>query len=123
MSTNGRTWEVFHRMDRDANGVLDRREFERGIQELGFDISRRELDALMSYFDTNGSGRIGYQNFADFIEESSSRRGSNTRRSSRTLERIIEMVKEKARDGRFDLHRPFRHFDRDNRGYVSRRNF
>jgi Ca2+-binding EF-hand superfamily protein len=125
-------WRIFHDMDRDGNGVLDRREFGKGLSKLGVELSTNELDKVMRYFDYNGSGYVGYANFADAVEgrtsdSGGSRRSSTARRPSvpltRTMERLRTMVKERARDGRFDMRRPFKHFDRENRGTISRRDF
>jgi Ca2+-binding EF-hand superfamily protein len=137
-------WSIFQDMDSDGNGVLDQREFGRGLQDLGVDLSRSELDKVMSYFDYNQSGYIGYANFADVIEgrhpggsgssstlssssSSSSTRRTNRRQSvslTRVMDRLTDMVKSKARDGRkYDLKRPFRHFDVNSRGKISTTDF
>ena len=122
-------WRIFHDMDRDGNGVLDRREFGKGLRELGIDLSANELDKVIQYFDYNGSGFIGYDNFADAVEgrTATSRHLSASRRPSvsltRTFDRLRTMVKDRARDGRYDLRRPFKHFDRHDRGTISRRDF
>ena len=57
-------------MDRDGNGVLDKREFESGMKSFGMNFSSREMDSIMNYFDHNNSGYIGYADFADVIESS-----------------------------------------------------
>ena len=84
----------------------------------------------MQYFDYNGSGYVGYANFADAMEGRTQRAGhrSNTARRpsvslSRTLDRLRTMVKDRASDGRFGIVSPFKHFDRENRGRISRRDF
>lgn len=130
-------WRIFHEMDRDGNGVLDKLEFGKGLKDLGVNLTSRELDKVMDYFDYNRSGYIGYANFADAVEgrhpgsssssySSSSYNSNNRRRSvslTRVMDRLTVMVKERARDGRFDYRRPFQHFDVSNRGKISRRDF
>ena len=40
------------------------------------------------------------------------------------MDRLTDMVKGKARDGnRFDMRRPFNHFDASNNGRISKRDF
>jgi hypothetical protein len=56
-------------MDKDGNGVLDKREFTQGMKNVGIDLDARELEKVMEYFDYNNSGYIGYNNFSDVIEE------------------------------------------------------
>ena len=50
---------VFNNMDKNADNMVQRHEFAKGLkEELSMDISRAELDELFATFDADGSGEV-----------------------------------------------------------------
>eukprot|EP00947_MAST-08B_sp_MAST-8B-sp1_P005014 g5014.t1 len=129
---------VFEKFDRDGNGRISKSEFSRGLDKLGLDVSEVEVARLMRRFDVDGDGAI---DFGDFIEVMDGGGGGRTRGSRRTggglssssrresddlaavARRLKKMIRDRAKDGDFDIHRPFRHFDRQRKGYIKRDDF
>jgi len=54
---------IFKRMDFNGNKALDIGEFEQALAAFGLFPKKVELQALMKYYDTNGDGNIGYEEF------------------------------------------------------------
>merc|ERR1711896_103363 len=80
--------QVFEEIDRDGGGTIDRREFKKALEQLGFELSSRVVKKLFKKFDTNYDGEIGYREFQKFAEgdddyRRSSRDDDYGRRSSR----------------------------------------
>eukprot|EP00946_MAST-07B_sp_MAST-7B-sp1_P000763 g763.t1 len=95
-------WRVFHDMDRDGNGVLDRREFGKGLSDLGIDLSRRDLDRVMDYFDYDRDGFIRYDNFVDMVDSRSEGRyhGMSGGRRDKDLPRAVSDLRDRISDSR-----------------------
>ena len=53
-----RVIELFRDMDLDGDGLIDRKEFRRGMTALGLDVPRAMVDALFDSWDPDGSGSI-----------------------------------------------------------------
>ena len=53
-----RVIELFREMDIDGDGLIDRKEFRRGMTALGLDVPRAMVDALFDSWDPDGSGSI-----------------------------------------------------------------
>ena len=59
--SSSRVLAIFEDWDADGSGSIDRREFRRAIQSLGFaDGMDREIDKVFDEFDADGSGSIEY---------------------------------------------------------------
>ena len=50
-------------MDDNGNKVLSREELKYGLRDYGIDLSNKQLDAVMSYFDRNGDGTVDIDEF------------------------------------------------------------
>lgn len=56
--------EVFHAIDLDNNGTLDKEEVKLGYSQFfGRDLSDDEVDAIFKNVDTMGNGVLGYSEF------------------------------------------------------------
>lgn len=62
--TAGALLDLFRKYDIDGSGALSKFEFAQVLKYLKIELSRDELDALMSAFDDDGSGEIEYKEFA-----------------------------------------------------------
>merc|ERR1712054_409092 len=74
----------FEEIDRDGGGTIDRREFKKALEQLGFELSSRVVKKLFKKFDTNYDGEIGYREFQKFAEGDSDYARSSRDRSPRS---------------------------------------
>lgn len=51
---------MFRDWDEDGNGAIDKKEFRKAIAALGYDVPRKELDAVFVSLDDTGDGFIEY---------------------------------------------------------------
>jgi len=54
---------IFRQMDNNGNKKLDIEEFTGALNTFGIFAKVCEVQALMKFFDTNGDGNIGYEEF------------------------------------------------------------
>ena len=62
----------FKRFDRDGDGVVNARDFNKAMQNLKIKVSRGDVDRLMELLDKNDDGCISYEDFVDFMVSSES---------------------------------------------------
>merc|ERR1711904_194602 len=55
--------QVFEEIDRDGSGTIDRREFKKAMEQLGFELSSRQVKQIFTKFDKNYDGEITYKEF------------------------------------------------------------
>ena len=72
LKRDDRDWDrnlkhAFSRYDRDESGHVDRRDFKRGLEKLGFELADGDLARLLSRFDNTGDGRVAYRDFVQFV--------------------------------------------------------
>ncbi|XP_078591012.1 uncharacterized protein LOC144870558 isoform X2 [Branchiostoma floridae x Branchiostoma japonicum] len=58
------TLELFKFFDKDGSGFLTKEEIRQAMKELGSEQSDGELDVMMKEYDTDGDGKINYEEFA-----------------------------------------------------------
>jgi len=58
----------FDEFDVDQTGFLDGKELPSLLKSLGLELSKPELDSAMLILDTNGSGKIEYSEFKDWLQ-------------------------------------------------------
>ena len=116
---------VFHAMDTDGNGTLDRNEFNEGLIDLGIELRAQELDDLIDYFDHGGNGAITWEDFVDFVDHDYDREkdedddDGDSRGMSSTLKRVAKMVqREEEENRRFSLKKELERIDRNEKEYV-----
>jgi hypothetical protein len=73
---SGATWKVFRELDTDGSGEIELNELRSGLQRIGFVMDDQSFDALAQHLDSNGDGRIQYEEFVqkinpkeDFVSE------------------------------------------------------
>ena len=121
--------DAFSEFDRDNRGIVDDRDFEAVLADLGFKGAHWELDALVKRFDTNGDGYVSIDEFVDFAN--SAPNSSRYKKAGRggSVPVRMEAVKEKCskaygnctRSGK-DVNSMFQAFDRGT-GNVTRTEF
>lgn len=70
-STETHTEELlnaFKAFDADRNGFISAEELKQVMKDLGQDLTGAELDAMMKAADTNGDGKINYQEFCKMMK-------------------------------------------------------
>jgi hypothetical protein len=55
--------DIFETMDSNRDGAIDTREFYRAMRDIGFDVEREEVNALIDDYDLNNNGRIEWKEF------------------------------------------------------------
>ena len=110
---------VFEEMDTDGNGVLDKSEFANGLTALGVKVSKRDVDALVDYFDhtPSSAGKVSWEDFADFVNHTFDGAGSEGRLPS-ALTTVAEKIDEEARSTGFKIQEELEKLDRKERDYV-----
>ena len=63
--------EIFAEFDEDGNGQITSVEFRNALRRLGLGITSREIDQVMERIDSNGDGKINYEEFAAKFKSSS----------------------------------------------------
>ena len=63
---------AFDRMDKNRDGVLTAREFQRGLRERGIVLSDAEMKQLMRVVDADGDETLDYVEFMDAVLEEDS---------------------------------------------------
>uniref|UniRef100_A0A7S3AFY2 EF-hand domain-containing protein n=1 Tax=Haptolina ericina TaxID=156174 RepID=A0A7S3AFY2_9EUKA len=56
-----RVVELFQQWDVDKSGFIDRKEFRRAVQELGFNARDKEIDIVFDEYDEDNSGELDYR--------------------------------------------------------------
>ncbi|KAJ1446759.1 hypothetical protein M885DRAFT_545359 [Pelagophyceae sp. CCMP2097] len=59
---------AFRELDHDGSGSIDANEFRGAMKNLGLRLSSAESRELMNMFDSDGDGRVSYNEFANFVD-------------------------------------------------------
>jgi len=59
--------KTFNDFDRDGSGGVDANELPNLLKSLGLELSQPEIDSALLILDTNGSGKIDYEEFKDWL--------------------------------------------------------
>lgn len=68
---------IFKRMDHNGNKTLDAGEFEQALAAFGLFPKKVELQALFKYYDINGDGSVGYEEFINGLRDDLNQRRKN----------------------------------------------
>ena len=66
--------KAFLRFDKDGNGLLDLSELSAAIKMFLNGVSDADIEALMIAYDTNGDGKLSYEELLYFLTVSESSR-------------------------------------------------
>lgn len=50
-------------MDHNKNGSIDPIEFKYAMRDFGLELSEIEVSQIVKYYDTNGDGKISFDEF------------------------------------------------------------
>lgn len=64
-------------MDFNGNKSLDQSEFEQALSAFGLFPKKVELQALFKYYDINGDGSVGYEEFLNGLRDELNQRRQN----------------------------------------------
>eukprot|EP01043_Picozoa_sp_COSAG02_P042732 COSAG02_NODE_3655_length_6410_cov_3.941531_2_plen_1669_part_00 len=101
----------FERFDANGNGTLDEHEFRETLRSLGLVMNGSEISQLMKHLDDDDDGAVS-------LAELDARLW-NTR--VKALKRQLRSAAYSG--GKLDLHKLFRHYDRDNSGEIEFKEF
>lgn len=62
-TTEEQVKETFDDFDADHSGFIERKEIENVCKALGVDASKEQISLLITESDTNGDGKISYEEF------------------------------------------------------------
>ena len=54
---------LFNKFDANRNGSLEAVEFKRAMEHFGMSLSELEVSQVLKYFDSNGDGKISFEEF------------------------------------------------------------
>jgi len=57
--------QAFRVFDRDGNGVIDEKELRTTMKNLGENLSKNDVKAMIKAADKNGDGKIDYEGVCD----------------------------------------------------------
>ena len=80
-----RVIDLFRDWDEDANGLIDKAEFFKGIVALGVDAKRDEANELFDIFDIDGGGTIEYRELNKLLRQRAKPKRSSLRRVTSEL--------------------------------------
>ena len=128
-SSNGppRIRVVFEEIDTNGNGAIDESELRRGLDTMGFELSRREIRNIMKKFDDRDKGEIEFEDFAYFLE--GDKEESEGESNDSDGDELVEMIRKefkritKSSRGPPRIRSTFDEMDRNGDGMVSKREF
>ncbi|KAH8052325.1 Ca2-binding protein [Aureococcus anophagefferens] len=103
-------------------GRLERREFRRGLEKLGFEFDGGEFDRVVERLDRDGDGTVSLREFLKFAEGAGSRPEDSDDAVDEVMGRLRGLVRDAVQDGLSPAD-CFEHFDRDGSGDVDEREF
>ncbi|GMH77661.1 hypothetical protein TrRE_jg7069 [Triparma retinervis] len=130
-SSNGppRIRAVFEEIDTNGNGKIDEGELRRGLDTMGFELSRREVRDVMKKFDNRDKGEIDFDDFAFFLTGDDEDGSGSDDGDESDSDELVEMVRKefkritKSSRGPPRIQSTFDEMDTNGDGVVSKREF
>lgn len=110
---------IFRHFDLDGFGTIEPKEFKKALETLGCVFQCHEIDALFKKYDSNGNGKLDYEEFASFFARKGSGNnpnvnpvfGINREPPNQVLEKIKKTLKARGANGIRGLGIVFRRMD------------
>ena len=121
---------AFAKFDPEGKGIIDASDFSRGLDSLGFKLTRTDMDALCTRADPRGDG-VTYKDFSDFIVADDDDSYNKPTKSLADFDlailqlksqNVVKEVKERLPNLE-SLSDPFKHYDWRRSGKLSLRPF
>ena len=65
-----RVVDAFRQLDDDMSGVIDEKEFAKGLREMGLSAPEVVMKSIFTTFDTDGSGQVSYSEMDKLLRRS-----------------------------------------------------
>ncbi|KAF8461361.1 mitochondrial carrier domain-containing protein [Kalaharituber pfeilii] len=60
-------WQIFHSVDLDSNGKIDKAELRQALDKAGIDAHGDRLEEFFEFMDKNRDGVVSYEEWRDFL--------------------------------------------------------
>ena len=60
-SNASRVCDLFRAWDADGDGEISRKEFQKAMPALGYDVQKEDVDELFKRWDSDGGGSLAYK--------------------------------------------------------------
>jgi len=119
---------IFKHFDLNGNGTIEMSEFCKGLETLGCTFTQTELQALFDGLDTNGSGKIDYEEMAAMVAIRGSGNNPNVNPSfglnreppKQILDKILSCLVTSGEQGVRHLSQLFQKMDKNGNGSLDR---
>ena len=101
--------DSFEHFDPSRTGKISRTNFKRGLKSLNIVLLDDEMDAVMTRFDPDNTGRIRYSDFLAVVAPQAQKREVDNQ-VQKAADRLRTMVRQRARSKNGSLRDPFQHF-------------
>lgn len=123
--------KIFKHFDLDGYGTIEPSEFKKALETLGCVFKDIELEAIFNKYDTNGNGKLDYEEFANFFARRGSGNNPNvnpvfglTREApNQVLDKIKQVLKSRGAHGIRGLGLVFRRMDNSGDKKMDRTEF
>lgn len=78
-ANSGRVLDLFRSWDSDGDGEVSRKEFQKAIPALGYDVPKEAIDELFDFWDNDGGGSLAYKELKKLLAGQPSPKGPSTK--------------------------------------------
>ncbi|KAH8072252.1 Ca2-binding protein [Aureococcus anophagefferens] len=113
--------DAFLEFDDNDSGKINKREFRRALERLGFELSADDVDGLVDRFDVDGDGKVSYAEFVGWCD-----RGAGAGAREEDQDDVLKLLRDACRDrldGGSSPRAVFERLDRDGDGTVDEDEF
>ncbi len=123
--------KIFKHFDLDGFGTIEPTEFKKALETLGCVFKTVELDSLFRKFDSNGNGKLDYEEFSSYIARMGSGNNPNVNPvfgisrdpPNQVLDKIKQVLKARGTYGIRSLGGVFRRMDNSKDSKLDRAEF